>query len=48
MLKYVVLIITLEVCVDIYSWRLLQFKCQIETNLQVYAVHDANPGNLGL
>ena len=44
MLKYVVLIITLEVCVDIYSWRLLQFKCQIETNLQVYAVHDATLG----
>ena len=30
MLKYVVLIITLEVCVDIYSWRLLQFKCKLK------------------
>ena len=36
MLQYVVLIITLEVCVD-------SSNCQIETNLQVYAVHDVKP-----
>ena len=34
-MKYV-LIITLEVCVD-------SSNCQIETNLQVYAVHDVKP-----